>query len=123
MPENTHRIHIRMTKEQYERLNQKSRNAGMPMNKYLVHELVIKRPLCIPIEETAALIKFTNEIGREINHVAHAFNAEYGTADQLRYAVKRLAEIVERAVEVNLLKNRRTKEWIEEVGYERQGEI
>jgi len=123
MSESTHRIHIRMTKKQYERLKKKSTNAGMPMNKYLVHELVTKHPLSIPIEKTVRLIDFTNEVGREINDVAHAFNGGYGTADQLRYAVKRLAEVVERAVEVNLLKNRRTKEWIEEVGYERQGKI
>lgn len=117
MPESIHRIHVRMTKEQYERLKQKSRQAGMPINRYLVRELVIKRPLSIAIDETAVLIDLTNEVGREINDVAHAFNAGYGTAEQLRNAVKRLTKVVERAAEVNRLKDRIAKEWLKEVGH------
>lgn len=76
-------------------------------------------PLSIPIEETVKLIDFTNEVGREINDVAHAFNAGYGTVEQLQYAVMRLSEVVDRAGEVNRLKDCIEKEWMAEVGYER----
>lgn len=55
MNKSYHRIHIRMTKAQYESLKDKSEAAGMSMNKYLAQELERNSPMPFPAKEMREL--------------------------------------------------------------------
>lgn len=106
MPEKYHRIHVRLSKKEYERLKKKSAKACLPMNKYVVRQLETAKPIDIPWKEALEFIALLNEAGRDINDVAHAFNAGMGTREQLRFAVKRMSDIVENGAHVAELKKR-----------------
>ena len=92
----THRTCIRMSQEEYDLLKKKSRAAGLSANAWLMRELERNRPMLYREEETRAAITFADEAGRDINAVARNFNSGYGTEGELCFAVKRLAQVVER---------------------------
>lgn len=118
MSEKYHRMHIRITKQQYARLKKKSSKAKMTMNKYLINELITKYPRCLPMKEPRALIAIIDEVGRDINDIAYAFNAGYDTVAQLKNGVRRMIEAVEFANSVRQLKEHSEESWICEVGCE-----
>lgn len=99
----THRTCIRMSQEEYDLLKEKSRAAGLSANAWLMRELERNRPRLYWEEETRAAIAFVDEAGRDINAVARAFNSGCGTAHQLGFSVRRLAQVVERFQQVRKL--------------------
>lgn len=99
----THRTCIRMSKEEYALLKEKSRVAGLSANAWLMRELERNRPMLYREEETRAAIAFADEAGRDINAVARAFNSGSGTAQHLELALHRLAQVVERFQQVRKL--------------------
>ena len=99
----THRTCIRMSKEEYALLKEKSRVAGLSANAWLMRELERNRPMLYREEETRAAIAFADEAGRDINAVARAFNSGIGPAQHLELALHRLAQVVERFQQVRKL--------------------
>ena len=85
-----------MSAKEYELLKEKSTAAGLSINAWLMTQLENNRPTLHREEETWEVIRFMDEAGREINITARDFNSGYGTAEQLRSAIRRLAEIYER---------------------------
>lgn len=98
----THRTCIRMSREEYALLKEKSRAAGLSANAWLMRELERNRPMLYR-EETRATIAFADEAGRDINAVARAFNSGCGTAQHLDLALHRLAQVVEQFWQVRKL--------------------
>ena len=94
MDKQIHRTCIRMSATEYEQLLKKSKAEGLSANAWLVQELETNSPHLFRVPETKAAIDFMNEVGREINVVARSFNSGCGTAQQLQFAVKRLALVV-----------------------------
>ena len=72
----THRTCIRMSREEYALLKEKSRAAGLSANAWLMRELERNRPMLYREEETRASIAFADEAGRDINAVARALAPE-----------------------------------------------
>ena len=99
----THRTCIRMSREEYALLKEKSRAAGLSVNAWLMRELERNRPMLYREEETKAAIAFADEAGRDINAVARAFNSGCGTAQQLDLTLHRLVQVVERFWQVRKL--------------------
>ena len=99
----THRTCIRMSQEEYDLLKKKSRAAGLSANAWLMRELERNRPILYRKKETRAAIAFADEAGRDINAVARAFNSGCGTAQQLGFSVRRLAQVVEQFRQVRKL--------------------
>ena len=85
-----------MGEKEYRRLKEQSRAAGLSANAWLMRELEQNRPILCRVERTREVIDFMNTAGRDINAVARNFNSGCGTAEELRFAVKRLAQAVER---------------------------
>ena len=96
MNKQIHRTCIRMSSKDYALLKEKSCAAGLSANAWLMRELDRHRPILYRAEETKAAIAFADEAGRDINAVARNFNSGYGTEGELCFAVKRLAQVVER---------------------------
>lgn len=92
----THRTCVRMSARDYELLKKKSAAAGLSANAWLMAQLEANRPVLHREEETWEVIRFIDEVGREINITARDFNSGYGTAEQLQSAARRLAEVYER---------------------------
>ncbi len=77
-------------------LKKKSEAAGLSANAWLMAQLETNRPFLHWEEETWEVIRFMDEAGREINEIAHDFNSDHGTAEQLRHAVRLLRDVYER---------------------------
>ena len=90
----THRTCIRMSREEYALLKEKSRAAGLSVNAWLMREMERNRPILYREKETRAAIAFADEAGRDINAVARAFNSGCGTAQHLDLALHCLAQVV-----------------------------
>ena len=103
MNSQTHRTCIRMSREEYTLLKEKSRAAGLSANAWLMRELERNRPMLYREEETRAAIAFADEAGWDINAVARAFNSGCGTAQHLDLALHCLAQVVERFWQVRKL--------------------
>lgn len=85
-----------MGKAEYQRLKEQSRAAGLSANAWLIRELEQNRPILYRVERTREMIAFMDTAGRDINAVTRNFNSGCGTAEEVRFAVKRLAQVVER---------------------------
>ena len=85
-----------MSAKDYELLKKKSTAANLSANAWLMAQLEINRPVLHREEETWEAIRFMDEVGREVNIIARAFNSGYGMAEQLQFAVQRLGEVYER---------------------------
>ena len=85
-----------MSEQQYRTLKQKSAEAGKSANAWLMEQLESNRPVVYRERETWDVLNFMDKAGREVNAVARDFNSGYGTAEQLRDAVRLLAEAYER---------------------------
>lgn len=85
-----------MSVEEYDALKKKSKAAGLSANAWLMTRLAENRPVLHRETETWEAIRFMDEVGREINIIARDFNSGYGTAEQLRQAVRRLGNVYER---------------------------
>lgn len=96
MSRQTHRTCIRMSEKEYQRLKCRSSAAGLSANAWMMKELERNRPFLYRVEQTREIIRFMDAAGRDINAVARNFNSGDGTAEELRFAVERLAQVVER---------------------------
>lgn len=96
MNRQTHRTCIRMSEKEYQRLKRRSAATGLSANAWLMKELARNRPILYRVEQTREVIRFTDAAGRDINAVARNFNSGDGTVEELRFAVERLAQVVER---------------------------
>ena len=85
-----------MSEKQYRTLKQKSAEAGKSANAWLMEQLESNRPVVYRERETWDVLNFMDETGRKVNAVARDFNSGYGTAEQLRDAVRLLTEAYER---------------------------
>ena len=85
-----------MGEAEYRRLKKRSRSAGLSANAWLMRELEQNRPILYRVERTREVFAFMDAAGRDINAVARNFNSGCGTAEEVRFAVKRLAQVVER---------------------------
>ena len=85
-----------MGEAEYRRLKEQSRAAGLSANAWLMRELEQNRPILYRVERTREVFAFMDAAGRDINAVARNFNSGCGTAEEVRFAVKRLAQVVER---------------------------
>ena len=92
----SHRTCVRMSAKDYELLKKKSAAAGLSANAWLMAQLETNRPVLHWEAETWEAIRFMDEAGREINAIARDFNSGYGTAEQLRRAVRLLGAVYER---------------------------
>ena len=99
----THRACIRMSREEYTLLKEKSKAAGLSANTWLMRELEQNRPILYREKETRAAIAFADEAGRDINAVARAFNSGFGIAQHLDFALHRLVQVAERFPQVRKL--------------------
>lgn len=95
MSRQTHRTCIRMSEKEYQHLKHRSGSAGLSANSWLMEELARNRPILYRVEQTREVIRFMDGAGRDINAVARNFNSGDGTAEELRFAVERLAQVVE----------------------------
>ena len=85
-----------MSAREYDLLKEKSAAARLSINAWLIAQLESNRPTLHREDEPWEAIRFMDEAGREINITARDLNSGYGTAEQLRSAVCRLAEVYER---------------------------
>ena len=85
-----------MSVKDYELLKDKSAAAGLSANAWLMGQLETNRPVLHRERETWEVVRFMDEAGREINAIARDFNSGYGTAEQLRHAVRLLEDVYER---------------------------
>ena len=85
-----------MGEAEYRRLKKRSRSAGLSANAWLMRELEQNRPNLYRVERARAVIAFMDAVGRDINAVARNFNSGCGTAEEVRFAVERLAQAVAR---------------------------
>ena len=91
----SHRTCVRMSAKDYELLKKKSAAAGLSANAWLMGQLETNRPVLHRERETWEVVRFMDEAGREINAIARDFNSGYGTAEQLRRAVRLLGDVYE----------------------------
>ena len=85
-----------MSVKDYELLKEKSTAADLSANAWLMGQLETNRPVLHRERETWEVVRFMDEAGREINAIARDFNSGYGTAEQLRHAVRLLEDVYER---------------------------
>ena len=88
-----------MSAKEYDLLKKRNRAAGLSASAWLMR-LETNRPVLFREAETREAIAFMNEAGREINAIARDFNSGYGTAEQLKYAVRRLSQVYQRLHEL-----------------------
>ena len=85
-----------MREKEYQRLKRRSGAARLSANAWLMEELARNCPILYRVEQTREVIRFMDAAGRDINAMARNFNSGDGTAEELRFAVERLAQVVER---------------------------
>ena len=100
MSKQTHRTCVRMSVEEYSRLMERSKAAGLPANAWLMEQLAGNRPIISRNGVMPDFLRLLNQKGREINTVARAFNSGYGTAEGLRQALDCLKDIAQAAYEI-----------------------
>ena len=100
MGKQTHRTCIRMSVEEYSRLMERSKAAGLPANAWLMEQLTDNRPIISRDGVMPDFLRLLNQRGREINTVARAFNSGYGTAEGLRQVLRCLKDIAQAAYEI-----------------------
>ena len=100
MGKQTHRTCIRMSVEEYSRLMERSKAAGLSANAWLMAQLAGNRPIISRNGVMTDFLRLLNQKGREINTVARAFNSGYGTAAELRQALDCLKDIAQAAYEI-----------------------
>ena len=100
MSKQTHRTCVRMSVEEYSRLMERSKAAGLPANAWLMEQLAGNRPIISRNGVMSDFLRLLNQKGREINTVARAFISGYGTAEGLRQALDCLKDIAQAAYEM-----------------------
>ena len=100
MSKQTHRTCVRMSVEEYSRLMERSKAAGLPANAWLMEQLTDNRPIISRDGVMPDFLRLLNQKGREINTVARAFNSGYGTAEGLRQALDCLNDKHKAAYEI-----------------------
>lgn len=96
MRKQSHRTCVRMSAKDYGLLKQKSADAGLSANAWLMEQLETNRPFLHREKETWEVIRFMDAAGQEINEIAHDFNSGHGTAEQLWHAGRLLEDVYER---------------------------
>ena len=89
-----------MSVEEYSRLMERSKAAGLSANAWLMAQLADNRPIISRNGVMTDFLRLLNQKGREINTVARAFNSGYGTAEELRQALDCLKDIAQAAYEI-----------------------
>ena len=100
MGKQTHRTCVRMSAEEYSRLMERSKAAGLSANAWLMAQLAGNRPIISRNGVMTDFLRLLNQKGREINTVACADNSGYGTAAELRQALDCLKDIAQAAYEI-----------------------
>ena len=100
MNKQTHRTCIRMSAGEYQLLMERSKEAGLSANAWLMRQLTENRPIVYREGVLPSFLRLVNQRGREINTVARAFNSGYGTAAELRQALDCLKDIAQAAYEI-----------------------
>ena len=100
MGKQTHRTCIRMSVEEYSRLMERSKAAGLPANAWLMEQLTDNRPIISRDGVMPDLFFFIYKWWREIYTVDRAFNSGYGTAEGLRQVLRCLKDIAPAAYEI-----------------------
>lgn len=85
-----------MSAKDYDLLKKKSAAANLSANAWLMAQLAANRPVLYREAETWDAIHCMDAAGQEINAIARDFNSGYGTAEQLRHAVRLLGDVYER---------------------------
>ncbi|MBQ9346091.1 MAG: hypothetical protein IJT94_01960 [Oscillibacter sp.] len=96
MSNQPHRTCVRMSEKEYQTLKKKSAEAGLSANAWLMRRLESSRPTVYREPDTSEALRFLDDVGEEVNAIAHDFNCGYGSPEQLRLAVSRLAEAYDR---------------------------
>ncbi|MBQ9345840.1 MAG: hypothetical protein IJT94_00690 [Oscillibacter sp.] len=92
----TRRTCVRMSEKEYQTLKKKSEEAKLSANAWLMNQLESNRPTVYREPETSEVLRFLDEVGHEVNAIAHDFNCGYGSPEQLRQAVRCLGEAYDR---------------------------
>ena len=100
MGKQTHRTCVRMSVEEYSRLMERSKAAGLPANAWLMEQLTDNRPVISRDGVMPDFLCLLDKAAREIYTVARAFNSGYGTAEGLRQALGCLKDIAQAAYEI-----------------------
>ena len=87
---------VRMSEREYQTLKKKSAAAGLSANAWLMRQMESNRPTVYREPETSAVLRFLDDVGQEVNAIAHDFNCGYGSPDQIRQIVRRLGEAYDR---------------------------
>ena len=85
-----------MSEKEYQMLMKKSSTADMSANAWLMKQLEDNRPILFREPDTTEVLDFMDEVGREVNTIAHDFNSGFGSEEQLQHAVRRLQEAYQR---------------------------
>ena len=89
-----------MSAGEYQLLMERSKEAGLSANAWLMRQLTENRPIVYREGVLPSFLRLVNQRGREINTVARAFNSGYGTAAELRQALDCLKDIAQAAYEI-----------------------
>ena len=100
MTKKIYRTCICMSQKEHAMLREKSKAAGLTMNKYLMQQLEEKRPWMNREPESMEFADHLNRAGKEINVIARDFNSGFGTEEQLNQAVALLKEVYVHACKV-----------------------
>lgn len=96
----THRTCIHMSAGEYQLLMERSKEAGLSANAWLMSQLTENRPIVYREGVLPSFLRLVNRRGREINAVARDFNSGCGTADGLRQVLRCLTELYQAAYEI-----------------------
>ena len=85
-----------MSEKEYQTLKKKSAEAKLSANAWLMSQLESNRPTVYREPETSEVLRFLDDVGHEVNGLAHEINCGYGSPEELRQAVCRLGEAYDR---------------------------
>lgn len=100
MNKQTHRTCIRMSAGEYQLLMERSKEAGLSANAWLMKQLTENRPIVYREDVLPDFLRLVNRCGREINAIARTFNSGYGTTDGLQQVLRCLTELYQAAYEI-----------------------
>ena len=100
MNKQTHRTCIRMSAGEHQLLMERSKEAGLSANAWLMRQLTENRPIVYREGVLPSFLRLVNRRGREINAFARDFNGGCGTTDGLRQVLRCLTELYQAAYEI-----------------------
>ncbi len=88
-----HHLHIELTPEQYQLLNQKTKECGLSKKVFLSKYIEDKEVKARPSEEIQELRREIHRIGVNINQIARSVNAGIATPADAKESVVLLGEV------------------------------